>query len=271
MRVTGDHHGRQHGAHAARSTSILALLLGPSTATIACAAAIVVTTTLFAAVRWQAARTAMTAGFWYEEGAFTLPAETTARLGGALTASEIASIEEISRAEVEHAFAGLRLRVTPDKDAFWRVVVLQDLRGRGPLPNAGQALGWGPLGGLGSVGFAILAANGVQFAPGGATRALMIEGIGRGIGRAAVHEFGHQILGMAAAHNDSDEDSYEYYTSDRRSQYYGELHWTTSWPLLQGKIGLADDARPSQDEHSQEGASQAQPSQTQPNVRSTNQ
>lgn len=271
MRVTGDLHGRRHGAHAARHTSILALLLGPSTATMACLVAIVMTTALFAAVRWQAARTAMTAGFWYEEGTFTLPAETAARLGGPLTPSEIANIEAISRAEVEHAFAGLRLRVTSDKDAFWRVVVLQDVHSRGPLPNAGQALGWGPLGGLGSVGFAILAANGVQFAPGGATRALMIEGIGRGIGRAAAHEFGHQILGMAAAHNDRDEDSYEYYTSDRRSQYYGELHWTTSWPLLQRKLGPADQAQPGAHESVQDDANPAQPIQTQPNVRSTNQ
>lgn len=255
MRVTGDDEGRRYGAHAQRA-SIPALLLGPSTATIACLVAILTTTVLFAAVRWQASRTAMTAGFWYEGGGFALPAETTARLGGPLTTDEIAAIEAISRAEVQRAFAGLRLRLTPDKNAFWRVVVLQDLHGRGPLPNAGQALGWGPLGGLGSVGFAVLAANGVQFAPGGATRQSMIAGIGRGIGRAAAHEFGHQILGMAAVHNHTDEDSYEYYTSDRRSQYYGELHWTTSWPLFQAKVGVADES---------------QPSQAHPNVRSTNQ
>lgn len=254
MRVTGDHRGRRDATPGWRSTSILALLLGPSTATVACIVAILTTTALFGALRWQAARTAMTAGFWFEDGDYSLPSETIARLGGPLVPDEITAIETIARTEVERAFEGLRLRVTPDHDAFWRVVVLQDVHSRGPLPNAGQALGWGPLGGLGSVGFAILATNGVLQAPNGATRRTMIEGIGRGIGRAAAHEFGHQILGMAAGHDNTDENSYEYYTSDRRSQYYGELHWRSSWPLFEARLGLAD-----------------QPTAGQPNVRSTNQ
>lgn len=264
MRVTGDHDPRRYSPHKGRHTSILALLFGPSTATVACAVAIITTTALFAAVRWQASHTAMTAGFWFEEGVYALPEETTTRLGGPLTEVEIARIETVARREVERAFDGLRLQVTNDEHAFWRVVVLKDVHSRGPLPNAGQALGWGPLGGLGSVGFAVLAANGVQFAPGGATRDMMLEGIGRGIGRAAAHEFGHQILGMAAAHNDTDENSYEYYTSDRRSQYYGELHWTTSWPLFVAKVGVRDAADGVEPDA-------GQPSQAQPNVRSTNQ
>jgi hypothetical protein len=44
-------------------------------------------------------------------------------------------------------------------------------------------------------------------------------------------------LGVAASHNDGDEMSYEYGSPDRLSQYYGELHWTTAWPLLASKFG----------------------------------
>jgi len=32
-------------------------------------------------------------------------------------------------------------------------------------------------------------------------------------------------------------DSYEYGNADRRSQYYGELRWTTAWPVLIQKFG----------------------------------
>jgi acetyl esterase/lipase len=38
----------------------------------------------------------------------------------------------------------------------------------------------------------------------------IIEGIGRGIGRVAAHEFAHQILNVGAVHNDADENSSEY-------------------------------------------------------------
>lgn len=34
-----------------------------------------------------------------------------------------------------------------------------------------------------------------------------------------------------------DDTSYEYGNADRASQYYGELHWTTAWPILQQKFG----------------------------------
>jgi hypothetical protein len=97
-------------------------------------------------------------------------------------------------------------------------------------------LALGFLGGTGAVGFDFVALNAIRYAPTGAPRQRIIEGIGRGIGRVAVHEFIHQILGGTAVHNDSDEDSYEYQSPDRALQYYGELHWTTAGPLLQQKL-----------------------------------
>jgi hypothetical protein len=45
------------------------------------------------------------------------------------------------------------------------------------------------------------------------------------------------MLGGDSRHNDTDENSYEYGSPDRFSQYYGELHWTTAWPLLLQKFG----------------------------------
>ena len=62
------------------------------------------------------------------------------------------------------------------------------------------------------------------------------RGVGRGIGRAAAHEIGHQILGRAMRDDKTDIDSYEYFSADRNSQYFGTLHWTTALPLLQQKL-----------------------------------
>lgn len=181
-----------------------------------------------------------TAGFWYDPDAFVLPAEAAPRLGGALTTEEMRSIDELSRAEIERAFSGFRLRVTSSRRAFWRVAVVRSLprRPNQPLPDAGESLAMGFLGGTGAVGFDVVAIEAAHYSPADASRQRVLEGIGRGIGRVAVHEFMHQMLGPAVAHNSVDPNSYECGSSDRQSQYYGELHWTTAWPLLQRKFGL---------------------------------
>jgi hypothetical protein len=176
------------------------------------------------------------AGFWYEDSSFALPAAVAERLGGLLTEGELESIKSVSRAELNRAFAGLKIRITDDQNAFWRVEVDRSLRGRGPLPNAGESLSFGWLGGSGAVSFDLVAFKALQYAPAGASRQAIIEAIGRGIGRVAAHEFAHQILNIAAAHNRADENSYEYPSPDRRAQYYGELHWTTARPFLEQKL-----------------------------------
>ena len=185
----------------------------------------------------RAPATVSTAGFFFAKGSFTLPAEATAGLGGPLTDVEMTSIQQMSRLELERAFAGFRIAVTENRRAFYRVEVVPTLRPRGPLPNSGESLALGFLGGAGAVGFDIVALKAVQFAPKGASRQAMIEGIGRGVGRVAAHEFAHEIVGAVPLHNDADESSYEYPSPDRAAQYYGELHWTTAGPLLQRKLG----------------------------------
>jgi hypothetical protein len=213
------------------------LLSGYSVGVVFGVIAVVATTSGLGVFWWQSVRTTSGAGFWYENGTFSLPTHATTTLGGPLTEQEIESIKLISISELQRAFEGFRITVTQNRDAFWRVVVLQTLRGRGPLPSAGRSLPLGPLGGIGEVNFVLVALKAVQYAPPESSRRTMIEGIGRGIGRVAAHEFAHQILGSAAVHNDADANSYEYPSPDRASQYYGELRWTTALPLLQRKLG----------------------------------
>jgi hypothetical protein len=62
----------------------------------------------------------------------------------------------------------------------------------------------------------MVASKATLYAPLDASRKTLIEGIGRGIGRVAVHEFFHQILGAEAVDNDKDEHSYEYGSPDRQ-------------------------------------------------------
>ena len=201
------------------------------------AIAVAVTVVVFAVVRWQASKTIMSAGFRFDADPYVLPAGPTRTLGGPLTESEIASIQTISRRELERAFAGTRMKITDGADAFWHIEVRHTLGEGRQLPRAGHAIGLGPLGGIAEVSFAMLALSAIRLAPVGASRQVMIEGIGRGIGRAAVHELAHQIVATAAMDTSTDPDTYEYGSFNRASQYYGDLHWGGAWPLVLRKIG----------------------------------
>jgi hypothetical protein len=194
----------------------------------------------------RALRQPIDAGFWWEEGPFLLSMNDAAKMGGPLSAAELTRIEQLSRAEVERAYAGLRINVTARRDAFWKVAVIgtpitmNRRYSSYPFSAAGESRVFGPLGGWGSVAFAILAHNAIEYAPPDASRPLIVDGIGRGIGRAAVHELAHQALGMdnvTRIDNRTDEHSYEYGNADRPSQYYGELRWTTAWAVLEAKFG----------------------------------
>ena len=114
--------------------------------------------------------TAPRAGFWFEDASFSLPADAATTLGGPLQPRERELIERVSRAELERAFAGLRIAIVPNRDAFWRVEVLRSLPRRGPLPRAGESLALGSLGGAGGVDFTFVAVLAVRYAPPGASR-----------------------------------------------------------------------------------------------------
>jgi hypothetical protein len=179
------------------------------------------------------------AAFWFDDAAFDLPRAVAEKLGGPLTEGEVASIKRISRAEVERAFAELRVSISDGRQGFWHVAVVQDVPRRTghPLPSSGESMPLGMFGGSGSVAAVLITLAAIRYAPPDASRQTIVEGIGRGIGRVAAHEFGHQILGPAAAHNDADENCYENGSPDRASQYYGELRWTTWGALLVQKLG----------------------------------
>jgi hypothetical protein len=217
----------------------------PATVLIGTIAVLVVTVTS-ALIAWRAASATIDAGFWWADTPFVLSADDAVKIGGPLTGDELKSIEDTSRDEVRRAYADLRINITDRRRAFWRVAVvgapLTVTRNRTtyPFSFAGESRVFGPLGGSGSVAFAMLAHNAIEYAPPDASRRQIVDGIGRGIGRAAVHEFAHQALGLdnlGHLDNRTDEDSYEYANADRASQYYGELRWTTAWPMLVQKFG----------------------------------
>src|SRR5215216_3500851 len=132
------------------------------------AIAVVVVTGAFAAIGWRASSATIDAAFWWNEDVpFLLSEGDAAKIGGPLTAVELAHIRQISRTEVERAYKDLRVTITDRHDAFWRVSVVGEpitvTRNRITVPfaMAGQSHVFGPLGGFGSVGFLILAHNAI--------------------------------------------------------------------------------------------------------------
>lgn len=169
------------------------------------------------------------------------PEDVAAALGGPLTAADADTIQREARAELQRAFAGLRIRFTEGNGAFWSVLVVpsvvrQGLSGRAIQNAAGASYPFGPLGGAAFLNFTTLALKAVLYAPPGASREQVVAAIGRGIGRSAVHELTHLVLGARAAHSDRI-DSYEYHSADRAAQYYGVVRWASARPLLEGRLG----------------------------------
>jgi len=195
---------------------------------------------LCAVVAWRASHSVFVVGFWFEGFPFVVSESTTAILGGPLTASESDAIRRLARDELTRAFAGLNLTFTDGPRAFWTVRVRQSFeRRRGQrLPLAGETFAMGPLGGRSAVNFTEVTMAAIAHAPPGATRQVLVDGIGRGIGRTAAHELAHAILGVhGPMDNQTEASSYEYFTHNRPSQFYGELHWARAWPVLVERVG----------------------------------
>ena len=138
------------------------------------AIAVIATMSVFALVRWHVGRTAIDAWVLVATMAHLLSADDAAKIGGPLTAQEMATIRQFSRAEVERALADLRINVTDKRNAFWRVSVVGTTRGnptfKYPFAAAGESHVFGPLGSWGSVGFLVLAHNAIEYAPPSASR-----------------------------------------------------------------------------------------------------
>ena len=199
------------------------------------------TTVIIAGLEYRARSNVVTAGFWFDEDV-TFEMAAPERLGAPLTAAEQERIKHVARAEVVDAFRDFRIRVMDTDAASYRVAVEQVLTSTS-LKNtglwsgaAGQSHVFGPLGGLGGVSFYMLASQALSLAPADAGRADIVDAIGRGIGRAAVHEFAHQILPRGPMHITTDERSYEFAFSYRPAQYYGEMHWSVARAALAERL-----------------------------------
>jgi hypothetical protein len=190
--------------------------------------------------RGEANRT-LDAGFWFEDVTYDHREAMTERLGGPLTAVELATIRAVAQAEVTRAFQGLPLGLSERRDATYRVRVVQELGNirapRYPGP-AGESRVIAGFGGQGAVNFRMLVSSAVTYAPADADRPAIVAAIGRGVGRTAVHEFAHQFLRNGPVDVNDDRSSYEFRSADRSEQFYGELHWGRAWPLLQRRFGV---------------------------------
>jgi hypothetical protein len=175
-------------------------------------------------------------GFWFEDVSFESPV-----LGGRLTDTDMQNIEQVARAELDAAFEGLTLRLSDSRRTPYRVRVMQEVFA--PTMNrksavAGETRGLPGLGGLGAVNFSYFAAGAIVYAPPGATREEIVAGIGRGLGRGAVHEFAHQLVKRVELHASRDRGSYEYHAASRAEQYYGPMHWDIAGPKLKERFGM---------------------------------
>jgi hypothetical protein len=197
-------------------------------------AAMVTAAVLVGALELRSRDHVVNVGFWFEDVTFEV--HDPVRLGGPLTADEQQRIAIVARQEIEHAFAEFRIQVTDRRDANYRVRVRQAMTAYNRYATAGQSNVFGPLGGYGGVSFVTLAAQAMAHAPAGALRADIVDGIGRGLGRAAVHEFAHQLLPRGPMHTSQDRASYEYRSSDRPEQYYGEMRWSVARAKLAERL-----------------------------------
>ncbi len=192
-----------------------------------------------AAALWLLARPSgprtIDVGFWFEA-----EVHESAGLGGAVTASEMAIIHSVARSELASAFAGLRMTLSDRRGATYRISVVPRVRDRrllGDIDVAGESRAVSGFGGSSAVSFSFLASGAVACAPDDADRTAVVEAIGRGIGRTAVHELVHQLLPNAPIHQSRDVQSYEYYSAARCEQYFGEMHWDSAGPLLRARFG----------------------------------
>jgi hypothetical protein len=161
------------------------------------------------------------------------------RIGDPITAAELAIIDRAARKEIEDAFRDFAVVVTANRSARYKVAVLPTLRDERLIRGgtyAGESRGIAGFGGSGAVNFEFVANGAMIVAPDDAGRAMIIESLGRGIGRVAVHEFQHQLLPKSPIHDSKDPGSYEGNSPSTIEGYYGDLHWDIAGPWLNDRL-----------------------------------
>ena len=181
-------------------------------------------------------------GFWLEPLSFASP-----RLGEPISPAEFDIIERVARAEIAKAFENFAITVSANRDARYRVTVVDELKDQRLLRRtgtyAGESRAIAGFGGSGAVSFEYVANGATVFTPDDAGRADIIEAIGRGAGRVAIHEFLHQLLPKFALHDSKDPGSYEGNSPALIEGYFGDLHWDIAAPALEARFGRRDNPR----------------------------
>ena len=174
-------------------------------------------------------------GFWLEPVSFSAP-----RIGEPISGVEVHTIDGVARAEIARAFEDFDVTVSANQQARYRVVVVSHLNDTRLLHRsgtyAGESRAVAGFGGSGSVSFEYVANGAMVFAPDDASRATIVESIGRGIGRVAIHEFLHQLLPKIAIHESKDKESYEGNSPALIEGYFGDLHWDIARHALEQRI-----------------------------------
>lgn len=159
------------------------------------------------------------------------------RLAAPLSSADLLAIESTARRELQIAFEHTRLRFDGSDKPVYRVRVVPESPNRLSFPAAGESRAFNGIRGDGTVNFNIVALSALAYANGPSEREAILHAIGRGVGRTAVHEFAHQILGPAGMDGTADPLSYEH--GDLRAEhFYAQLHWGPAAARLQQRIGL---------------------------------
>ena len=177
------------------------------------------------------------AAFWFDGVTPASVSVVSERLSAPLTSADLLAIESAARRELQIAFEHTRLHFTDSPSPAFRVrVVPQPEHGRS-FPAAGESRAFGGIRGNGTVNFNIVALSALAYADRSSGREALVHAIGRGVGRTAVHEFAHQILGPAGMDGTADRLSYEH--GDLRAEhFYAQLHWGPAAVRLRQRIGL---------------------------------
>ena len=175
--------------------------------------------------------------FWFENISDDARKTLPGRLPEGLSPDDMKIIEATSREEIAGAFRAYPISIVGRATARYHVRVMDSINSS--MGGAAESYAFPGMGGHGFVSFRSLAHGAIVHAPPDADRQEIVAAIGRGIGRAAVHEFTHQILGRQARIDDStDLQSYEYGSAARREQYYGQMRWDIAEPLLRQRFGM---------------------------------
>ena len=218
---------------------------------------LVIAGTCAAACQFAGSDRRLPARFSFEGVTPASVAVVSERLRAPLTSADLGAIESSARQELQIAFRHTRLQFIAPPDHLrqgyggqegghysnnagapaYRVrVVPQPEHGRS-FPSAGESRAFGGIRGDGVVNFNIVALSAIAYSKGSSDRESIVHAIGRGIGRTAVHEFAHQILGPAGMDGTADRFSYEY--ADLRAEhFFAQLHWGPAARQLQERIGL---------------------------------